>query len=377
MLAASEKIDSFSRAFVLKEIGCCHQEMGQLKTAYDKYEASLLLYEALDPHPSIQFQIGLILEKQANVSLILGDITNAKALYTRAKSIADAMENNIQRTSLSIGMGMAVRAERNFAEAARFFRAAIHSSHLLNDSVEEAVGWDELGVTYQMAQKWEQAEFAYRQSAAIKESKGIIYEPRGIISTWHNLALVLQNVGKLQEAEAWYQKVIDADCLSGGNSVNSASYFANFANCLRLQGKSRLSEAHHFAQQALLIGEKVDPDSVRVWDLYGILASISTQQGEAAKAQDYRRLSRQSYAAFAGSRHALQRWEDLIQAVVVAVGDAEVRQQLEEDLSDLPALAMAVQRIWSGVWDEDELCDELDYRAGAIVLEILRRLGSP
>jgi hypothetical protein len=72
----------------------------------------------------------------------------------------------------------------------------------------------------------------------------------------------------------------------------------------------------------------------------------------------------------------LQQWEELIQGVVVAVGDAEVRQQLETELSDLPALAKAMQRIWAGVRDEDELCDELGYMEGAIVVEILGRLSA-
>jgi hypothetical protein len=71
----------------------------------------------------------------------------------------------------------------------------------------------------------------------------------------------------------------------------------------------------------------------------------------------------------------LQQWEELIQGVVVAVGDAEVRQQLEDVLPQLPAsFATAMRQIFSGVRDADELCDELDYREGAIVLEILQRL---
>jgi hypothetical protein len=73
----------------------------------------------------------------------------------------------------------------------------------------------------------------------------------------------------------------------------------------------------------------------------------------------------------------LQQWEESIQGVVAAVGDAEVRQQLEEALPEFPAeLATAIQQIWAGVRDEDELCDELGYREGAIVLEILRRLSA-
>jgi hypothetical protein len=33
-----------------------------------------------------------------------------------------------------------------------------------------------------------------------------------------------------------------------------------------------------------------------------------------------------------------------------------------------------IRRIWAGEWDEDDLCDELDYQDSLIVGEILRRL---
>jgi hypothetical protein len=77
----------------------------------------------------------------------------------------------------------------------------------------------------------------------------------------------------------------------------------------------------------------------------------------------------------------LKQWEELIQGVVAAVGDADVRQPLEEVLSGLVArgygdLVKAIQRIWAGVRDEDELCDELGYMEGAIVVEILGRLSA-
>jgi hypothetical protein len=72
----------------------------------------------------------------------------------------------------------------------------------------------------------------------------------------------------------------------------------------------------------------------------------------------------------------LKQNEEVIQSVVGAVSDADVRQQLETVLPQMPAaLATAIQPIWSGARDEAELCDELDYREGAIVVEILRRLS--
>jgi hypothetical protein len=44
---------------------------------------------------------------------------------------------------------------------------------------------------------------------------------------------------------------------------------------------------------------------------------------------------------------------------------------IEAAFSEVPALATAIQRIWAGVRDEAELCDELNFQEGAIVLETL------
>ncbi len=136
-----------------------------------------------------------------------------------------------------------------------------------------------------------------------------------------------------------------------------------------------LAEAFKFAEESLALQQTLDPAAAEIWTTYTILAKIAQQQGYAAKAQDYRRLSRQSYAAFAGSRQMLKQNEGVIQAIVMAVGDAAVRQQVEEALSEAPALATAIRQIWAGGRDEDGLCDELDREDGAIVVEILRRLS--
>ncbi len=136
-----------------------------------------------------------------------------------------------------------------------------------------------------------------------------------------------------------------------------------------------LAEALEFAEAALAIDKTLDPTAAEIWATYNTLAQIATQQGYAAKAQDYHQQSRQSYAAFAGSRQMLKQNEGWIQAIVVAVGNADVRQQLEDALPQIPApLATAIRQIWAGGRDEDGLCDELNFGEGAIVVEILRRL---
>jgi tetratricopeptide (TPR) repeat protein len=228
----------------------------------------------------------------------------------------------------------------------------------------------QIGLIYQKAELWQQAEESYRNAAQIWDRHCLT---ENWAKTANQLAIVLELSGKLEEAEAWYCKVIETD-RKAGNLMYLARHLSNLASLLRTQGN--LLEACKLAQEAISISQTLDPAATQIWTTYGILAQIATQQGETAKAQDYRRLSRQSYAAFAGSRHALQQWEKLIQGVVAAIGDAEVHQQLGKVLPKGPLwFATVVQQIWAGVRDEDELCDELGFVEGAIVVEILRRLS--
>jgi hypothetical protein len=140
-----------------------------------------------------------------------------------------------------------------------------------------------------------------------------------------------------------------------------------------------LSKACKSAEKSPALKKTIDPSAATIWTTYKILASIATHQGEAAKAKDYRRQALQSHAAFAGSRQVLQQWEELIAGMAIAVGDVEARSTLEEVLSSLVErgfgdLVAGIRRVWAGERDEDELCNELDYLQGTIVVEILKRL---
>ena len=70
----------------------------------------------------------------------------------------------------------------------------------------------------------------------------------------------------------------------------------------------------------------------------------------------------------------LKQNERLIQVIVMAVGDAAVRQQLKDSLPEGSAFTTAIQQILAGVRDEETLCDELSYQQSLIVIEILSRL---
>ena len=188
------------------------------------------------------------------------------------------------------------------------------------------------------------------------------------------LATVSKGAGKLTEAEAWYRKAIDGFKATGDRALLSG-HLNNLANLLQ-QFPNRLNEAQQLAEESLAIKQTLDPAAARIWLTCNILAQISDQQGDPAKAKEYRRLSRTARANFAGTEYELRQHAPLIDAVVIAIDDAEVRQQLEPMLENMISrgwqnLIAAIRQILNGERDEDILCEGLGINDSQIILAIL------
>jgi tetratricopeptide (TPR) repeat protein len=188
------------------------------------------------------------------------------------------------------------------------------------------------------------------------------------------LALVSKGAGKLKEAEEWFHKAINGFKITG-DLINASKPLSNLANLLQ-QIPNRLNEAQQLAEEVLTIAKTLDPAAAQIWTTYGILAKISDQQGDPAKAKDYRRLSRTARANFAGTEYKLRQHAPLIEGVVMAVDDAEVRQQLDPLLENMISngwqnLIAAIRQILNGERDEDILYEGLDSIDFQIVLAIL------
>ena len=184
-------------------------------------------------------------------------------------------------------------------------------------------------------------------------------------------------MGKLTEAEAWYRKGLEFD-RQFGTKKDLAIDLSNLANLLQ-QDPNRLNEAQQLAEESLAIKQTLDPAAATIWTTYNILAEISDKKGDPAKAKEYRRLSRTARANFAGTEYELRQHAPLIDGVVRAVHDAEVRQQLEPILEDMISrgwqnLIAAIRQILNGDRDEDILCEGLDMDDSQIVLAILQQV---
>jgi tetratricopeptide (TPR) repeat protein len=371
ILAGLGETVNYDRCLILVRLGRCWATMGQPVQATTLYRQVLEDLAQLEPSDKVKQQMGGVQADLGNVLMVMGDYGAAREAYEASLAIDQELNNELGMAVLNIQFGTLAWKEGKLPEAETRYQSALITFRKIDEPAKEAGILHQLGMVYEDAQAWDKSEQAYRASAQLQEAHGNL---AGAIMTWICLANVISSAGKPKDSEDWYRKAI-SEAKSIGNIFLVGQSLGNLANLLKTQSVDRLSEARQLAEEALTILETLDPAVAQPWIICTTLAKIATQQGETAKAQNYCRLSRHSYAAFAGSRHALQQWEKLIQGVVTAIENTEVRQQLNKVLPKGPVwFSTVAQRIWAGVRDEDELCDELGFVDGAIVVEILSRL---
>ena len=179
--------------------------------------------------------------------------------------------------------------------------------------------------------------------------------------TWNNLAIVTASTGKPQEAEGWFRKALAAlRIVENPNGIAVA--LNNLANLLQ-DFPDRLDEARQLAEEALAIRKTLDLGVSEIWQPHTILAEIADKQRQPEEARDHRRAARQAKAAFMGTRHELQQFEELIAEVVAAAqGDADVldavkqlQAAMQQAGGNAAKLADAIDRLLAGERDDDAL----------------------
>jgi tetratricopeptide (TPR) repeat protein len=361
----------YERCLTLGRLGRCYRSTGQPEWAAVNYRLGLEVAGLLEQSNGVKRQRGALQTDLADVLTDMGDYDRAREFYEASLAIKGEISDRRGEAVTQGQLGTLAMLQNNLTEAAQRYQAALQIFQQLNEPAMEAVAWHQLGMTFEKSRQWEAAEQAYRQSAQINEAQGDLV---GVAMTWNQLAIVSDGAGKLTEAEAWYRKAIDADRVTN-DAIGISKGLGNLANLLQ-QFPHRLNEAQQLAEESLAISQTLDPAAAQIWKTYELLAQISDRQGEPAKAKEYRRLSRTARANFAGTEYELRQHAPLIEGVVSAVDDAEVRQQLEPLLEDMISrgwqnLIAAIRQILNGERDEDLLCEGLDMDDSQIVLAIL------
>ena len=375
ILAALGEQPSYNHCITLNWLGRCLRFQGQAAEAAARYRQGLAVAEKLEASDGVKQQMGNLQADLADVLTDMGDYGEARIAYEKSLAIDKELGDARGEAVANGQLGTLALVQGNLSEAAQRYQEALTIFQRLQEPETEAVFWHQLGRVHGEAKQWEAAEQAYRESARIEESQGNL---AGAARTWNQLALVNEDAGKPGEAEAWYRKAI-AGAKAAGDRLQVSWSLNNLANLLQNQ-PNRLPEARQLAEEALAIMQTLDPAAAEIWTTYQILAEIADKQSDTVQAREYRRLSREARATFAGTRYELQKYGQLIAYVVAAVDNAELRQQLEPVLEERVKngwgnLVAAIHQILDGERDQDVLCEPLDMEDSMIIYAILQGIG--
>ena len=377
ILAGLGATPSYKRCATLNRLGRCYRSTGQLERTAATYRLGLKEAGLLKQSNDVKLQVGTLQTDLADVLMAMGDYDLARKSYEASLAISKELSDRRGEAVTQGQLGTLALVQDNLTESVQRYQEALQIFQQLNEPASEATAWHQLGRTFEELRRWESAEQAYRQSVQISEAQGDLVKAA---ATWNQLAIMSEGAGKLKEAEAWYGKAIYEGFTPTGDRINASKSLNNLADLFQ-QDPNRLNEAQQLAEESLAIMQTLDPAAATIWNTYELLAQISYKQGDLAKAKDYRRLSRTARANFAGTKHELRQHAQLINSVVRAVHDAEIRQQLEPILEDMISrgwqnLIAAIRQILNGDRDEDILCERLDIDDSQIILAILNQVKS-
>ncbi len=372
---------SYRRGAILRRMAVCLIGQGRL----DRAQATL--QEALSELATLQADRQLR-DLEADTRCVLGDVhrtrgdlENAEAEYRSAMAISQELRDGSGMGASAGRLGM-VYLQKSYLHpeflelAIESFRIGLQAFERLNQPCDIAISYHQLGMAYAATGANADAEKVYREAARIFDSLG---DRRHAATTWSALANVFRVQGRpVPEVEQWYRKA-----LSGFNAENDRVAAATTLGALaHLLGgdPQRLSEARNLGEQAVAIRETLDPDAAEIWETYGILATIATQQGDVEASSRYQARERHSYAATPTARLHLRYHRGLIGIVLAALRQPSKQSEFEQVLAHfadrgMDDLVTALRALHDGSRDEDRLCEPLNREQALIVMTVLRCLA--
>ncbi|MEU4349131.1 tetratricopeptide repeat protein [Streptomyces sp. NPDC023838] len=143
-----------------------------------------------------------------------------------------------------------------------------------------ATGYHQIGMVAQHRGRLEEAEEWYRKSLAIEE---LLANRSGMASSYHQLGIVSQLRGRMAEAEEWYRKSL-AITQELGNWVGIASSYHSLG--MVAQHRGRLEEAEKWYRKSLAIAERLGNRGATS-SSYHQLGIVSQLQGRLAHAEEW------------------------------------------------------------------------------------------
>ena len=215
-------------------------------------------------------------------------------------------------------------------------------------------------------------EHLQRALGYAREAENVLLEGQFLAQ----LAQLAVQGGNLEEGEALFRETVR---LYRENRIppGLVATQANLAELLLQQG--RTDEAKTEAEAALEVAQSAGGPESAPWELYLLLQRIAQAQSHDADVLRWRLATQDAFARSPQAAPIRRRWQPVIKAVVQGVRgetmDAEAAETIEEMESrpDWQALGRSIMRILSGERDET-LWQELDHMDAVIVHAILEAL---
>ena len=370
------------RGLAFRNIGLAVAAQGKPGEAIGWHERAASVFaeisksENLKISESAKKMLAVVQTDVANNLAEVGQFDRAEKQYQIAVQTAQQSGNQRQVGVALAQVGNLALMRGALGEARERYMAALETFRALGEPQSEAVIWHQLGMVAEEAKAWDEAERCYREAVRIFEQ---IRDLPKLAGSFNQLAMVAEGAGRLADAERWYLRAI---ALGEELHYNAelGKWLSNLADLYLAQG--RLAEAESYARRAVAIMETLDL-SAEPWKTYGILARIAEAQGRPAEARAWRRKEQESYAAYAGASHQMQRFQPFIVAAVRATqGDAEALAFLEGEYPKMQAgdwgnVPPVLRRILAGERDADALTENLSRTPALMVHAILAGLDAP
>lgn len=368
---------AYDIAMTQMSLGRCLAAQGRPSQAIPFHQQAIDGFATLsEKNKNAKQMFGAVHSELADNLAAVGQFAEAEKVYKNGLTIAQEVEDD--RTAGVILGQLGTLAERrgDLKTAWNRHAEALQTFQRLGEPRMEAVAWHQLGIVAQEGRDWAQAERCYREAVQLSEQ---MRDWPGVAQGCNQLALVAKGDGRFADAERWYLRAIELG-EQLGDKQGLAKRLGNLA-ALYL-GQNKLAEAEEYARRALAIIETLDL-SAEPWKIYNILAQIAAAKGETAAARDWRRKEQESFAAYAGSSHEMQRWQHIVQAVAAAAeGDTEANSFLKDEFpkmraggSDWAQNADTFEQIVGGERDGDKLTQDLNRTGALIVHAILQKLA--
>ncbi|MGH1393178.1 MAG: CHAT domain-containing protein [Trichormus sp.] len=374
ILAELGEQPSYKRCTTLVRLGRCLSSQRQTAQAAEIYRQGLPLAQQFQQYDNGKNLMGTLQTHLADALTDMGDYGEARIAYEAGLAIYQEIGDPSNTAVSNFQLGTLAMLQGNLPEAEQRYCEALTTFQQLNNPAAEATAWHQLGNVYGEGKQWDTAEDAYRRSAQIEESLGNL---AGAAGTWEQLGKLNAIADNLGETEAWLRKALK-QYQQLEDRVSASRVLNNLALILQDQSH-RLSEARQLAEEVLAIRKTLDPAAAEIWKTYDILANIADKQSDTTQAKEYRRQARQAKAAFAGTQYELWQHGQLIAEVVAAVGNAEIREQLEIEMENFAEvwqnLVAAIRLILADERDENILCEPLNLEDSMIISAILRGIA--